>query len=121
MAYDEALAARIRGILGGHRGITEKKMFGGLCFLLNGKMCCGVLKRDLVARVPPEEYEFFLRKPGVRPMDFTGRPMKGFVYVAPEGYRTDLACWVERCLAFVSSVPESSRNRPMGRKGRWRA
>ena len=105
MAYDEKLADRIRNILGRHKGITEKKMFGGLSFLLNGKMCCGVLKDMLVVRVNSKESDLLLKKPHVRPMDFTGRPMKGFLYVSMDGYKTEkqLSVWVERSVDFVSS------------------
>jgi len=80
MAFDERLAQRIRQILKGARGVTEKRMFGGLCFLVRGKMCCGVERDHLVVRVGPEQYERALSKPHARPMDFTGRPLKGFVY-----------------------------------------
>ena len=105
MAYDEKLADRIRNILGRRKGITEKKMFGGLSFLLNGKMCCGVLKDILVVRVNPKESYMLLKKPHVRPMDFTGHPMKGFLYVSKGGCKTEkrLSAWVERSVDFVSS------------------
>ncbi|MBM2846978.1 MAG: methyltransferase [Bacteroidetes bacterium] len=75
MAYNEALASRTRAALARKRGITEKAMFGGLSFLLNGKMVCGVLKNDLVVRVHPDESDALLKKPYVRPMDFTGHPI----------------------------------------------
>ena len=105
MAFSEKLADRIRKTLGWRKGITEKKMFGGLSFLLNGKMCCGVLKDILVVRVNPKESDTFLKKPHVRPMDFTGRPMKGFLYVSTDGCKTEkqLSAWVERSVDFVSS------------------
>ena len=105
MAYDEKLADRIRKILGKNKNIIEKKMFGGLSFLLNGKMCCGVLKDILVVRVNPKQSDMLLKKPHVRPMDFTGRPMKGFLYVSADGYKTvkQLSAWVERSVDFVSS------------------
>jgi hypothetical protein len=106
MAYDEKLAGRIRTILKGKRDIAEKKMFGGVAFLLRGKMCCGVLNADLVARVGAESYETSLKRRHARPMDFTGRPIKGFVYVGPGGTRTrpDLQRWLDECLAFASSL-----------------
>jgi len=106
MAYNEALANRTRKVLARKRGITEKAMFGGLSFLLNGKMVCGILKNDLVVRAHPNESDTLLKKPHVRLMDFTGRPMKGFLYVGPGGYKTDrnLREWVERGLEFVSSL-----------------
>ena len=106
MAFDEKLADRIRKALGRRKGITEKKMFGGLSFLLKSKMCCGVLKDILVVRVNPKESGMLLKKPHVRPMDFTGHPMKGFLYVNKQGYKTEkqLSAWVERSVEFVSSI-----------------
>ncbi len=83
MAYDEKLAGRVRLLLKGRKGISEKRMFGGLAFMLGDRMCCGVLKEDFVARIGPEAYESALDEPHVRPMDFTGRPIKGYVYVGP--------------------------------------
>ena len=85
MPYDEKLAGRVRDALAGRRGVTEKKMFGGLSFLLNGNMCCGVARENLVVRVGPDQYEKALSKPSARPMDFTGRALQGFVYVSPTG------------------------------------
>ena len=87
MAYSEALANRIRGVMGNRR-ISERKMFGGLCFLLQGKMCCGVLKDLLVVRIDPANSAALLKSPHVRPMDFTGRPMRGFLYVGPGACKT---------------------------------
>ena len=108
MPYDEKLAERVRGVLGHHRGVTEKKMFGGLCFLVNGNMACGVQKENLVVRVGHEHYERALSKPGVRPMDFTGRALKGLVYVSPPGCRTtaSLKTWVELGARFARSLPK---------------
>ena len=105
MVYDETLANRLRKQLGRQKGVTEKKMFGGLSFLLNGKMCCGVLKDILVVRVNPKESDKLLNEPNVRPMDFTGRPMKGFLYVSSAAYKTDkqLSAWVERGVGFLKS------------------
>ena len=107
MAYDEKLAERVRKTLRGKGEISEKKMFGGLCFLLSGKMCCGILKDNLVARIDPKDSLALLKKAGVRAMDFTGRPMKGFVYVSPEALKGSSALqrWLKRCLAFASSLP----------------
>jgi TfoX/Sxy family transcriptional regulator of competence genes len=106
MAYDETLADRIRRQLGGRRGITEKKMFGGLAFLLDGKMFCGLTNDDLMARVGPNVYAEALREPHARPMDFTGRSMNGYVFVATKGLASDatLARWVTRCADFVKTV-----------------
>ena len=96
MSYDEKLAERIRPILQRRRGVTAKKMFGGLAFLLDGRMCCGVIDKDLVIRVGLDRYEGALRQPHTRPMDFTGRPLTGYVYVSPAGCRSDesLAKWI---------------------------
>lgn len=108
MAYDEKLAGRLDAVLSGRAGITKKKMFGGLAFLLHGNMVCGVLKQDLVVRVGPEADPAALSKPHARPMDFSGRPMKGYVYVAPDGVRTapSLKGWVEMGLTFVKTLPK---------------
>ena len=108
MAYDEKLAGRIRKILGKRKAFTEKRMFGGLSFMRGGHMCCGVEKDNLVVRVGPARYEEALAEPHARPMDFTGRPLKGFVYVASGGYRTDknLARWVKRGADFAASLPK---------------
>jgi hypothetical protein len=113
MSYDEQLAARIRRCLAGRRDVVEKKMFGGLCFMVGGAMCCGLTKTDFMVRVGPERYEDALAQPHARPMDFTGRPLKGMVYVGPEGTRTDvaLARWVRRGLEFLSA----SKKRGSGR------
>jgi TfoX/Sxy family transcriptional regulator of competence genes len=90
MAYDEQLADRIRACLDGRRDVVEKKMFGGLTFMVSGHMACGVMKDQLVLKVGDELYESVVARPHARPMDFTGKPMRGMVYVAPAGYR-DLA------------------------------
>jgi hypothetical protein len=105
-SYDERLAARVRAIVG-HPGMAERRMFGGLAFLLNGAMCCGIVKRDLVVRVGPERYTEALARPHARPMDFTGRPMRGYVYVAPAGYRNAKALdlWLSWGVAFVAGLP----------------
>ena len=83
MAYDEYLAERIRKALKRRKGITEKKMFGGICLLLDGNMVGGVVNDDLMVRVGPDGYEDALKQPHARPMDFTGKPLKGMVYVGP--------------------------------------
>ena len=111
MAYDESLAEKVRKALRGKGEISEKKMFGGLCFLLGGKMCCGVLKDVLVARVNPKDSPALLKNPGVRLMDFTGQPMKGFLYVSQSVLKSapQMNAWLKRCLAFVSSLPAKKR------------
>ena len=106
MAYDEAFAERIRAVIGKRARVTEKKMFGGLAFLLDGKMFCGIAKGLLMLRVGPERYDVVLKTAHVRPMDFTGRPLKGYVYVEPEGLKTKpaLAKWVSVATDFVSTL-----------------
>jgi TfoX/Sxy family transcriptional regulator of competence genes len=107
MAYDEGVAERLREALAGHKDVTEKKMFGGIAFMVSGNMCCGVVNGTLMARVGPEQYEAALKRPHARKMDFTGKPLKGFVYVAPEGFESDndLAYWVRLSLDFVATLP----------------
>jgi len=108
MAYDEDLADRIRNVLARYEGLTEQKMFGGIAFMVRGNMCCGVVKDDLMVRVGPVRYEQCLGEPGARPMDFTGRPMRGMVYVdgsACANGRT-LAKWVNRGAEFAASLPK---------------
>ena len=111
MAYDEMLQERIRWAVGGRVGVTEKKMFGGVAFLLKGKMFCGIVKGDLMVRVGPERHEAALREPHVRPMDFTGRPMKGYVYVDPDGSGTDreVKRWAERGIEFVATLGKKAK------------
>ena len=108
MAFDERLAERVRSVLAGRRGLEEKKMFGGLAFLLHGNMACGVIKDDLVLRVGKESAERLLTSKHVRPMDFTGRPLAGYVYVGPARYRkrTDLERLVGHALAFARGLPK---------------
>ncbi len=107
MSYDEKLAARVRKVFADRDDVVEKKMFGGLCFMVNGAMCCGLTKSDFMVRVGAAQFDDALAQPHARPMDFTGRPLNGMVYVAPEGLRTDtaLAGWVRRGLVFVTEKP----------------
>lgn len=107
MAYDVALAERIAGLLKGKPRIAQKQMFGGVCFLINGKMCCGVIGNKLVARVGPERYESALTRPHTKPMDFTGRPLRSFVYVLPRGVQSPatLKGWVDLTLRYAKSLP----------------
>lgn len=106
MAYDEGLAQRIRELLEEQAGVTEKKMFGGLAFLLRGSMCVGVVGDELMVRVGPGAHAEALRQPHARKMDFTGRPMKGFVFVGVGGIEgdADLARWVSRGVRFAASL-----------------
>lgn len=107
MPYDEGLAERLREVFSTHKDVTEKKMFGGIAFMVSGNMCCGVVNDTLMARVGPDHFEAALKRPHVRKMDFTGKPLKGFVYVAPEGFESDedLAGWVQVSLDFVTTLP----------------
>ena len=107
MAYDENLAARIRRGLAKKRGITEKKMFGSVGFLLKGNLLVGVWKQSLVGRLGPGEGAKALAEPYVRPFDITGKAMKGWVLVDPAGFVTDaeLQAWLDRAFAFVKSLP----------------
>ena len=112
MAYDETLADRIRRALGPRDDVTEKKMFGGIAFLLNGKMFCGIVGSDLMVRVGRERYEAALRKAHTRPMDFTGRPLPGYVYVSEAGCRgASLANWIEQGAQEVASLPGKKASR----------
>ena len=89
------------------RGLSERKMFGGLAFMLGGRMCCGVLKDNVVVRIAPAHYETALREPHVRPMDFTGRPLRGFLYVGPGRRLTNraIAYWSHRAVTYARSLP----------------
>ena len=111
MAYDEQLAARVRARLKGQPALIEKKMFGGLAYMSQGKMFAGILNSDLVVRVGPEANDSALKKPHTRPMDFTGRPMKGYIYVSPDGVKTaaHLRTWLTRGQRFVASLPPAKR------------
>jgi TfoX/Sxy family transcriptional regulator of competence genes len=107
MPYDEDLAARVRHSLHGTPGLTERQMFGGITFLLHRHMCCGVINHDLVLRLGANDADQALAQPFTRPMDFTGRPMNGYLYVAPGGTDTAAAlnAWVTRAVAFAQSLP----------------
>lgn len=106
MAYDEHLANGVRAILAPDPGLSERKMFGGLVFMIDGHMCCGIVGSDLMLRVGPEGSEAALARPHVRPMDFTGRPMTGMVYVEPDGLRgAALRRWVEKAASFARTLP----------------
>ena len=111
MAYDERLADRIRRALHDRDDIQEKKMFGGITFMVAGRMACGVVHDDLMVRVGPDGYEAALAEPHTRPMDFTGRPMRGMVYVEPAATRSDsdLARWVDRAANVATAEPSTSK------------
>lgn len=107
MAYNQDLADRIADVLSEMAETTQKKMFGGIAFMVNGHMCCGIANDALMLRVGPEIYAETLEQPHVRQMDFTGRPMKGYIYVDPEGLATKKALkkWVAMGVRFVQSLP----------------
>jgi TfoX/Sxy family transcriptional regulator of competence genes len=108
VAFSESLAARIRDALAQMRNVEEKKMFGGVGFLLNGNMLVGVWKNSLIVRLGPKDGELALGEPHVKEFDITGRPMKGWVMVEPEGIDDDeqLKAWIERALNFVETLPK---------------
>jgi hypothetical protein len=111
VAFSESLAARIRDALSGSRGITAKKMFGGVGFLLNGNLLVGVWKDSLVVRLGPEDGEAALREPHVRVFDITGRPMKGWALIEPEGIENEaqLKGWIDRAMKFVRTLPKKEK------------
>jgi len=112
MVYSEKLANRVRTILAYHHKVEEKKMMGGLTFMVNNKMCVGVLKDDLMARIDPTAYEAALDKRGCQEMNFTGKPMKGFVFISPDGTKTkeDLNYWIGLALEY-NKIAKASRKR----------
>jgi hypothetical protein len=107
MAFDESLAARIRHALARKKGVVEKKMFGGVCFLLNGNMLVGVWREFLIARLGPDQGDEALLEPHVRKMDITGKPMKGWIMVEPEGVEDDdqLKNRIQQAVNFVGKLP----------------
>lgn len=113
MAYDEKLAGRVRQLLRRKPAFSERKMFGGLCFMLRGNMCGGVLGDELIVRVAPEKYVAMLAKPYVRAFDFTGKPMKGFVVVRPRGCASDPALkkWVSHGVRFARALTPKAKRR----------
>lgn len=108
MAFDEDLALRVRDVLGERPDLVERKMFGGLAFLVAGNMCCGILGEDLIVRLDADSAAALLESEGgVRVFDVTGRPMRGWLFVAPEATAEDgdLERWVDRAESFASSLP----------------
>lgn len=107
MAYNDELADRVRAALGDRTNQYERKMFGGLAFMHNGHMFSGVLGEQLIVRLGPEAGERALEQPHTAPMDFTGRPLKGYVYVSPAGLKNagDIRRWLEQAIEFVQSLP----------------
>jgi TfoX/Sxy family transcriptional regulator of competence genes len=106
VAYDERLAARVRALLASRADVSERKMFGGLTFMVGGNMCCGVNREELIVRLDPGREEEVLARPYARPMDLTGRRMRGFITVHPDGLTgTDLDRWVREAVARAESLP----------------
>ena len=108
MAFDEELAGRVRKRLAGQKGLTEKKMFGGLAFLLNGNMCCGVHRRELIVRLDPAQTGTALAEPHSRIFDLSGRPMKGWILIEPAGLADEpaLAKWLRLGTKYAASMPK---------------
>ena len=114
MAYDEYLAERVQRVLHEKKvAFIVKKMMGGLCYMVDDKMCIGVIQSMLMARVGPDRYEELLGQPGARQMDFTGRPMKGYVFVGDEGIDSDadLARWIQYALNFNPEAKSSKKRK----------
>ena len=107
MAYDEALADRLRAVFAGREGVREQKMFGGLAFMVDGNMACSIHGGELIVRVGRDNFEDALSLPNTRPFDMTGRPMRGFVFVSADGLATDdgLATWAGQGIAYAASLP----------------
>lgn len=105
--FDETLAERVRVAIGPRPDVVERKMFGGLAFMVRGHMACGIIKDELMARVGADNWEDALAEPHTRPMDFTGKPLRGMVYVGGAGIATQrgLKAWVKRCVAHADSLP----------------
>jgi hypothetical protein len=124
MAYDEYLAERVRRMFAErHVLFDEKRMMGGLCFMVDGKMCIGVEKDHLMARIDPAVYDEALTKKGCAAMDFTGRPMRGFVFVIPEGLSSnaDLAAWIDLALDFNPRAVASKKKQITPKRSATRA
>jgi TfoX/Sxy family transcriptional regulator of competence genes len=112
VAYDERLAARVRDLLADEPVLSERKMFGGLAFMLNGNMCCGIVGDRLMLRLGADLADQALERTHVNPMDFTGRSMTGMVYVAPEGLRGEaLRRWLEQAAGFARTLPPKRASR----------
>jgi TfoX/Sxy family transcriptional regulator of competence genes len=121
MSYDEKTAERIRQILADRPDVVEIRMFGGLCFMVNDHMCCGLTSVAFMVRVGRERFAEAVAQPHARPMDFSGRPAKGVVYVDAPGYRTkaQLTRWIQRGIDFVSTAPPKKK-RPTPKRPRPR-
>jgi TfoX/Sxy family transcriptional regulator of competence genes len=119
MPYDEELAGRVRKSIAGKGTIEEKKAFGGLSFMMGGKMCVGVQKNRLMVRIDPEKHDALIKRRGAGPMDFTGRPMRGFLFIDAEGVPDagSLNFWVNESVEYVHTVQAKKKKRGKRRKG----
>lgn len=118
MSYSEKLSDRIREAISHLPKVDERFMFGGVCYMLNDKMCVGVVKDEMMCRIGPEAYEEALEKRGCREMVFTGRPMKGYVYVSDEGMKTkkEFDYWINLCVEFNKLAKSSKSKKPAKKK-----
>lgn len=107
VAFDDTLARRVRKALDSRPDLIEKHMFGGVCFMIRGRMCCGIIDSSLMVRLDPDEADRVADQPHVRPMDFTGKPMRGYLFVDTEGIDSPkaLKSWVDRCVAYIETMP----------------
>lgn len=107
MSYDEGIAERVREVMADVSRVSEKKMFGGIAFMVDGNMCVGVVNDQLMLRVGPDQYNELLTKEFVKEMDFTGKPMRGLIYLQAEGFCEDdeLKQWIDKALNFVLTLP----------------
>ena len=119
MPYDETLVERLRPLFRGKYSVKEKRMFGGLAFMVNGHMCCGIVKSDLMLRLTPETAAAALREPNTRQVDFTGKPMKSMIYVAPEGIDSDSSRerWVRLAEQVARALPSPAEQQRVPSKG----
>ena len=113
MTYTEELAERVREVLADRTDVDEKKMFGGLTFMVGGQMCCGVMKNDLIVRIEPADFDGLVAQAGVRPFDFSGRPMQGMVYVDVDSLSDPkvLRAWVQRGTEYLAAHPATAKRR----------
>lgn len=113
MAYDEKLNDRVREALSHLQKVDEKHMFGGVCYMVDGKMCLGVLGNEMMCRIDHDLFDKLVEMPGCRPMDFTGKPMKGYVFVSAEGMKTkkQFDLWVALCLDFNKRAKVSKKKK----------
>ena len=120
MAFDEKVAQRVRQAVSAHQGLSERKMFGGLCLMLHGNMFAGIIGDELMLRVGKDNFAALLAQPAARPMDFTGKPMDGYLYVSPNGFADDddLQRWMDRALDFVETLPPKQPGASKGRAGK---